>query len=194
MILIDEYFRQYPARRRVVEFLLRHGISVRNSSMLLDGVTLSVSEVAEATGVNRKAVYLAVETIECTDALRILFENLGQELNVASMAPVMGWETLELGVEGSPAEVLGNVLKKITADGNDVVAVNLRKLPGEGVYLSIVVEKPLGGRALGEIGRIPGVMRILVKTPERDKTRLVCTFCGVKDCPRRLKGGGNVAD
>jgi len=194
VILIDEYFKHYPARKRVAEFLLRTGISVRNGSFYLEDAELSPSAIARALGVNRKVVYLTAETIESSKALCLLFERLKPKLKLEEVAPVMGWETLEIEVNGSPAKVLGNVLRRITDEGNDVVSVDLRNLPGEGAHLSLVLEKPLEGRTLKEIGEIPGVTRILVKTPERDKTRLVCTFCEVKYCPRRLDGADNVPD
>ncbi|WP_297535480.1 regulator of amino acid metabolism, contains ACT domain protein [Thermococcus sp.] len=192
MILIDEYFKNYPARKRVAEFLLKNGISVRNGSLYIGNVEVSPSAVARALGVNRKVVYFTVETIESSGALRLLFERLKPGLSVEEVAPAMGWETLEIEVNGSPAAVLESVLKGVAAEGNDVVSVNLRNLPGEDVYLSIVVERPLRGETLRKIGGAPGVRRILVRTPERDKTKLVCTFCEVRYCPRRLEGGGNV--
>jgi len=193
MILIDEYFRNYPARKKVAEFLLRTGVSVRDGSFYLEGAELSPGSMAKALGVNRKVVYLTAETIEFSKALSIFFQNLRPGLRVEAIAPVMGWEALQIEVSGSPGEVLKNVLGKITAEGNDVIAVNLRNLPGESARLSVVLERPLGGRILQEIGRIPGVTRILVKTPERDKTKLVCTFCEVRYCPKKISGG-NVED
>ena len=190
MILIEEYFKHYPARRRIAEFLLANGISVRNGSPYCSNAELPISEIAKATGVNRKVVYYTIRDIESTNALRLLFERTEPELKVESIAPAMGWEVLEIEVTGKPAEVLHRVLGAIVEENGDVVSVNLRNLPGEKAYISMVVGKPLAGETLRRISDVPGIRRILVKTPERDKTKLVCTFCEVVYCPR--KGGGNV--
>ena len=194
MILIEEYFRHYPARRRVAEFLLRHGINVRNGSLYLGDVEIPVSEVAKAVGVNRKVVYFTVETIEASNALRLLFRRLRPELKVEAIAPAMGWEIIEIEVNAGPTAVLRNILGHIAEEGNEAVSVSLRNLPGEGAYISIVMERPLRGETVKKIGNIPGIKRILIRTPEKDKTKLVCTFCEVKYCPKRPEGGGNVED
>ncbi len=194
MILIDEYFRHYPARKKVAEFLLRHGINVRDGLLYLDDVEVPTSSVARAVGVSRKVVYLTAETIESSSALHLLFEKLKPELRVEDMAPTMGWETLEVEVSGFPGRVLSEILDRIIATGNEVISVTLRNLLGEKTYLSIVMENPLQGGTLNEISSVPGIKRILVKTPERDKMKLVCTFCEVRYCPRKLEGGGNGED
>ncbi len=194
MILIDEYFRHYPARRKVAEFLLKNGVSVRNGSINFCGVELPFSEVAKASGVNRKIVYYTVKMIESTNALRLLFERAEPELKVEGIAPVMNWEVLRAEVEGKPTEVLHSLLGAILEEENEVVSVDMRSLPGEETQLSIVLERPLKGETLKKIGEIPGIRRILIKTPEKDKTKLVCTFCEVKYCPKRLEGGDNVED
>ncbi len=192
MILIDEYFKHYTARKKVAAFMLANGISVRNDSAYFNGVELPVSEVARASGVNRKVVYQTINTIETSNALRLLFERAEPELKVESIAPAMNWEVLEIEAKEGHTEVLHSVLGAILDEGNEVVSVNLRDLPGEETYLSIVVENPLRGETIKKIGGIPGIKRVLIKTPERDKTKLVCTFCEVVYCPR--KGGGNVDD
>ena len=192
MILIDEYFRQYPARRKVAEFLLRNGVSVRNGSMSFHGVELPISEVARATGVNRKAVYVTMETIETSNALRLLFKRIEPELKVESIAPAMNWEVLQVEVEKNPTEVLHHILRIILDEGNEVISVDLRNPPGEKTHLSITLERPLKGETLRRFKDILGVRRLLLRTPEKDKTKLVCTFCEVVYCPRR--GGSNVED
>ncbi|WP_148881997.1 regulator of amino acid metabolism, contains ACT domain protein [Thermococcus aciditolerans] len=194
MILIDEYFRHYPARKKVAEFLLRHGIEIRNGSMLLDGVELPITEVARATGVTRKVVYLTVETIENTTALRLLFERLRPELRIEDLAPAMNWEVLELRLAESDGRAVPAVLDVLLRDGNRPISVRFRNLPGEAPYLSIVVERPISGEAISDIEGIGGIERMLIKTPEKVKTKLVCTFCEVKYCPRRLSGGVEIAD
>ncbi len=194
MILVDEYFKQYPARKRVAEFLLRNGVSVREGSMGFAGVELSISEVARAVGVNRKVVYHTIKTIETSNALHLLFEKVEPELKVEGIAPAMNWEVLEIEVQERPAEVLHRVLGAVLSEGNEVVSVNLRNLPGEGAYISIVAEKPLKGETLRTLEGVAGIKKVLIKTPEKDKTRLVCTFCEVKYCPKKLEGGDNVED
>ncbi|WP_297073647.1 regulator of amino acid metabolism, contains ACT domain protein [Thermococcus sp.] len=191
MILIEEYFRPYPARKRVAEFLLRNGVSVREGSMGFAGVELSISEVAKAVGVNRKVVYQTVETIGASNALRLLFERAEPELKVEGIAPAMNWEVIEIEVIERPAEVLHRVLGAVLKEGNEAVSVSMRNLPGEEARISIVVEKPLKGETLRALEGIAGIKKVLIKTPEKDKTRLVCTFCEVKYCPKRLEGGDN---
>jgi len=189
MILVDEYFRHYPAQRKVAEFLLRNGICVRNGRMMVAGVSVSATGVAKATGVTRKVVQQTVERITGTNALRLLFERLALEMKPESIAPVMNWEVIE--VELNDASAVGSVLGVLPKEDNPPVAITFRNLPGESSQVVVVFDRPVDGDTVARLEALGGVSRVVIKPPERDRTRLVCTFCDVIYCSRKkFEGDG----
>ncbi|WP_297068815.1 regulator of amino acid metabolism, contains ACT domain protein [Thermococcus sp.] len=191
MLLIEEYFKCYPARKKLVEALIRYGISVRNGRTYCGDIEIPISELARVVGVNRKIVYHTIEMIQHQNALRLLFEKLQPELKIEEIAPMMNWEVLEVELdEKLHKKAVAGILGVVSKEKGKLISVHLCNLYGEIPRLSIVLDTPLRSETLVRIRNIPGVKKMLLRTPEKDKLKLVCTFCEVEYCPR--KDGDNV--
>ncbi len=185
-LIIDAYFGEYPARKKVAEIMFNSGLSVRGGKIFSGNVEVPVSSVARAAEVNRKIVYYTIEFIEKNYALRSIFERMEPMANLKDVAPIVGWEVLELDMD----------MTEISCSLKDVVNIlsdmgcHVRQIVGENPLLTdgkifIVLTRPVPMELLERIREIPSVKDITLHTSERDKSKLACNFCKVKACPRR---------
>ena len=184
--IISGYFDNFPARKKVVDVLLKYGLSVRNGKIYLgDSIEVPISAVAKAARVNRRIVYMTIEYIENMPSLKIFFSKLRPTLSLADLAPFMGWEVLEVEELSEVNQcVFSDVLKSIFESNCRIRQVIGEKYEmGFGRYY-IVLEGRINPDVIQKISNIPGVLRITLRTPEKDKTKLVCTYCEVKYCPK----------
>ncbi len=185
-LIIDTYFDEYPARKKVAEMLFLSGMGVREGKIFAGEVEVPVSSVARAAGVNRKIVYYTIEFIEKNYALRSIFERIEPMANLKKVGPIVGWEVLELemdmdGLSCALKDVVGILSEK---------GCHVRQIVGEEPLLSdgkifIVLTRPVPMDLLERIKNIPSVKDITLHTSESDRSKLACTFCKVKACPRR---------
>jgi len=187
LFIVKEYFKNYPARRKVAEILVNNGISIKNSKPYLGNIEISVNAIAKAAGVNRKIVYHTIEYIENTYELRSIFERLHPELNLDNVAPAMGWEVLEIsfkkGKFGCSLEKIAKILSEKTCEIRQIIGE--RELMDSN-KLVIIVENPLKMELISEIKNIESVESIMIHTAEKDKEKIICNYCKVKYCPRKV--------
>jgi len=187
LLIVEEYFKNFPARKKVAELLVQLGISVRNSKLYIGDVDVPVNSVAEVAGVNRKIVYHTIEFIEKTYELRNIFERLEPKLSLAQVAPIMGWEVLEIEFKKPKYGCILEQIFRILSD----TSCEIRQIVGERENMErsrliIVLEKPVDIEAVGKIRGLEGVETITLHTSEMDKQKIVCNYCKVKYCPRKV--------
>jgi len=185
--ILEEYFRGYPARKKVVKFLWEAGLSVKNGKIYVKDVEVPITGIAEVTGVNRKIVYHTIEYIESKPALKILFENLTPRQSLISIAPLMGWEVLELTIskkayESTVAMVLNGLAKR---------RIRVIEIFGTNTYegkakVYIVIEGVLPFDMIAELKKTNTIEKIVIRTSEKDKEKMICPKCEVKYCPRKI--------
>jgi predicted regulator of amino acid metabolism with ACT domain len=187
LLIVEEYFKNFPARKKVAELLVQLGISVRNSKLYIGDVDVPVNSVAEVAGVNRKIVYHTIEFIEKTYELRNIFERLEPKLSLAQVAPIMGWEVLEIEFKKPKYGCILEQIFRILSD----TSCEIRQIVGERENMErsrliIVLENPVDIEAVGKIRGLEGVETITLHTSEMDKQKIVCNYCKVKYCPRKV--------
>ncbi len=187
LFIVQEYFKNYPARKKVAEILVNNGISIKDSKLYMGDVEISVNAIARAAGVNRKIVYHTIEYIEKTYELRSIFERLKPTMNLEQVAPIMGWEVLEItfkkGKFGCSLEKIAKILSEKACEIRQIIG---EREIGNGNRLIIIVEKPLKMDTIAEIKNIESVESIVIHTAEKDKEKIVCNYCKVKYCPRKV--------
>ncbi|ASJ16033.1 regulator of amino acid metabolism, contains ACT domain protein [Thermococcus chitonophagus] len=185
--ILEEYFKNYPARRKVVEFLWNAGLSVRDGKVYIKDVEVPITGIAQATGVNRKIVYHTIEYIESKPALKILFENLSPKSSLISIAPLMGWEVLELTIQkGSYERVLAKVLQILAEKRIRVVEIFGSNPYEDKSKAYLVIEGVLPFEVIASMRTEGALEKIVIHTPERNKERMICPKCEVKYCPRKV--------
>ncbi|WP_456367799.1 regulator of amino acid metabolism, contains ACT domain protein [Thermococcus sp.] len=187
MLILEAYFKNYPARKKVAEFLFENGLSVKNGRIYLKNVEVPISELARAIGVNRKIIYHTIEYIEKTYPLKLVFEKLNPLPSLIDVAPLMGWEVLEIDVEKDQYQMaFSDVLRLLAEDKTSIMEVFGRNLREETSKIFIVIDGTLSTETFGKIKNIRGFRKLILHTPEKDKERLVCNYCEVKYCPKRI--------
>ncbi len=187
MLVLEAYFKNYPARRKVAEFLFENGLSVKNGKIYLRNVEVPISELARVIGVNRKIVYHTIEYIEKTYPLKLIFERLNPLPSLIEVAPLMGWEVLEIELDKEGyLRGFSEVLALLSDNGVSVMEVFSRNLREEPTKLYIVIDGTLPVEVFMRIKEMEGFRKLILHTPEKDKERFVCNYCEVKYCPKRV--------
>jgi len=187
MLILEAYFKNYPARKKVAEFLFENGLSVKGGKIYLKNVEVPISELARAIGVNRKIIYHTIEYIEKTYPLKLIFERLNPLPSLIDVAPLMGWEVLEIDVEKDNYQgAFAEVMRILAENGVPVMEVFGRNLREETSKIFIVIDGTLPVETFARIKDIRGFQKLILHTPEKEKERLVCNYCEVKYCPKRV--------
>lgn len=187
MLILEAYFKNYPARRKVAEFLFENGLSVRNGKIYIRNVEVPISELARAIGVNRKIIYHTIEYIEKTYSLKLIFERLNPLPGLIDVAPLMGWEVLEIDVDkGGYERAFAEVMRILAENNVRVMEVFSRNLREGTSKIFIVIDGTLPVETFAKIKDIRGFQKFILHTPEREKEKLVCNYCEVKYCPKRV--------
>ncbi|ASJ10533.1 regulator of amino acid metabolism, contains ACT domain protein [Thermococcus sp. P6] len=187
MLILEEYFKDYPARRKVAEFLFENGLSVRDGKICLRSVEIPISGLARVIGVNRKIIYHTIEYIEKTYPLKLVFEKLKPLPSLVSLAPLMGWEVLEVELEKENyLKGFSQIISLLSENDVPVMEVFSRNLREEPSKLYVIIDGTLPVDVFVRIKEIEGFRRLILHTPERDKQKFVCNYCEVKYCPKRI--------
>lgn len=187
MLILEEYFKNYPARKKVAEFLFENGLSVKNGKIYLRNVEIPISELARVIGVNRKIIYHTIDYIEKTYPLKLVFERMNPLPSLIDVAPLMGWEVLEIELEkGKYLKAFSEVLALLHENNITVMEVFSRNLREEPAKLYIVIDGTLPVNVFVRIKDIEGFRKLIIHTPEKDKEKFVCNYCEVKYCPKRI--------
>lgn len=187
MLILEAYFKNYPARRKVAEFLFENGLSVKNGRIYLRDVEVPISELSRVIGVNRKIVYHTIEYIEKTYPLKLIFERLTPLPSLIEVAPIMGWEVLEIEFEKELySQAISSVLQILSRDGVSIVEIFSRNLREEESKAYIVIDGTLPVEVFVKIKGIPGFKKLILHTPEKRKEKFVCAYCEVRYCPKKV--------
>ncbi len=187
MLILEAYFKNYPARRKVAEFLFENGLSVKKGKIYLRNVELPISELSRVIGVNRKIIYHTIDYIEKTYPLKLIFERLNPLPSLIDVAPIMGWEVLELELEKEHyTQTLSDVLNLLGKNGVPIMEFFSRNLRQEESKAYILIDGTLPGEVFVKIKDLPGFKKLILHTPEKDKEKYVCKYCEVKYCPKRV--------
>lgn len=187
MLILEAYFKNYPARRKVAEFLFENGLSVKRGKIYLRNVEVPISELSRIIGVNRKIIYHTIDYIEKTYPLKLIFEKLNPLPGLIDVAPIMGWEVLELELEKKHyTRAISEVLSLLDSNGVSVMEIFSRNLRREESKAYLVIDGTLPVEVFVKIKDLPGFKKLILHTPEKAKERYVCTYCEVKYCPKRV--------
>ena len=187
LFIVREYFKNYPARKKVAEILVNSGISIRASKPYLGDVEISVNAIARAAGVNRKIVYHTIEYIEKTYELKSIFERLHPYMNLQNVAPIMGWEVIDIQFKkGKFGCALGKLAQILSEKACEIRQIIGERELTDSNRVVIVIENPLKMETISAIRNIESVESIMIYTAEKDKEKIVCNYCKVKYCPRKV--------
>ena len=113
---LSKHFGRYPSQARVARMLLELGLRVDNGDIYCGEIKLADSAVGRAAQVDRRIVRATVETIQSSQELLNVFARLRPTALLRDVAPVMGWNAIEIvptnaQAPGIIADVTGVIAK-----------------------------------------------------------------------------------
>ncbi len=190
LLILEEYFRDHPIKRRIVEGLYERGISVNNGKFYTNDIELSISEVAKSFRVNRRTVYDTIKIIENTPGVKEIMARLKPSPNITNVAPLMGDQVATLYISpGYFSKAMSSLLECVRKYGSYVKEIYGRNQNREEVILRAIFYKTVPKTIFEELAKIDGIGRIVIEAPGNEFEEPICTKCEVKVCPSKLSSG-----
>lgn len=187
ILILEEYFKDIPVKRRIVEGLFSHGISVRNGKFYVGDMEVSVTEVSKAFSVNRRTVYDTIRVIEERDEIKKVMANIQPVADIADIAPLLGNQVVMAHTSpGSFTSSFGKFVDIIRKYGCYVKEVNGRNIGKSESYMRAIFYRTVPSRIFDEMASIEGIQKLIITTPEDIHVEPVCNKCVVKVCPNKI--------
>ncbi|HDD36555.1 MAG: amino acid-binding ACT domain protein [Archaeoglobaceae archaeon] len=160
---IVEKFERYPSQIAVAKEFLRLGISVKNGKAYCDNIELVPTKIAEAIGVDRKVVVMAIQNIERDEELRKVFSSLKPVANITEVARILGYGVLEVFAESHKVGIVAGITSILAREGISI-RYTLAEDPELSVEskLTIVTNSKIPGRLVDEFLSVDGVKKIVI--------------------------------
>lgn len=162
--IIAKYFDQYPKRRKIAQKMLEYGLKIKNHKMYSGVIELSVSKIARALNVDRRAVTATINTILNEPELHKVFSKLTPTCHLKDVAPAMKWGVIEIIPEDpSMPGILADVATIIASNN-----ISIRQAVVDDFELSeeprlfIVTEKQIPGALIPKIRKAKGVKAVII--------------------------------
>ena len=188
LFLLEQYFKDSPTRKKIVEGLFSRGISVKGGKFFCGGIEISPSQVAVALGVNRRTVYETLKMIEDNEAVSQMMQNIEPEIDLSQVSPLLGSQVITVYVStGYFQKVLSEFFKMFSNYMCHAVEFVSRNLSRSESYIRLIAQNPIPRKYIEEFSETHGVQKIKVVESERDSEAILCRKCNIYVCPNKLK-------
>jgi hypothetical protein len=160
---IVEKFERYPSQIAVAREFLRLGIAVRNGRAYSGDIELVPTKIAEAIGVDRKVVIMAIQNIEDDEELKKVFSSLKPVANIAEVARILDYGVLEVYAESYKVGIVAGISSILAREG-----ISIRYILAEDPELSVeskltvVTETKIPGKLVDDFLSVEGVKKIVI--------------------------------
>lgn len=186
-LILEQYFKEYPTKLKIVRGLFERGISVKNGKLYLSDIEISISEISKAFSVNRRTVYDTISYIESKEELKAVMQNIRPSVDRSEAAALMGCEIVTIiptkGGFGKCLETFMQTTASYTCHISDLNAVNDN---GGETLVRAVFDIPIPRRVYQELEKCTCISKILIESPEIESGTYVCPKCEVRKCPKKL--------
>lgn len=187
LLILEEYFKDHPVKRKIIEGLYERGVSVNNGRFYTHNIELSISEVAKAFGVNRRTVYDTINLVENTPGVKEIMSRLKPSPDLSFVAPLIGEQVATLHVSpGYFSKAMASVLECVRKYGSYVKEIYGRNQNRDEIIFRAIFHKTVPQTIFRELGSIEGVEKIVIETAEMGAEEPICTKCEVKICTTKL--------
>ena len=187
LLILEEYFKDHPIKKRIVEGLYRRGISVANSKFYSDGIEITISEVAKTFRVNRRTVYDTIRMIEESPAIKTVMSKLLPAADISRISPLMGDQVVTVSISpGYFSKTMSGVMDVAKRYGSYVKEIYGRNMIRNEVFLRAIIHHTVPKKIFEEMSKIEGVQKILIETSGTLDEDTICSKCEVKLCPSKL--------
>ena len=186
ILILEEYFKDYPTRLKIIEGLYKRGISVRNGRFYVEDLEIPVSEVAKAFNVNRRTVYETVKAIEDTSAVKEIMASIKPRIDRLTMSQKLGNQiflmTPRIGCFGSLLSRTFDILGNHACNLVEVEGCNVNK---KEYGIRLIFQRPVSKTIVEQLSSIPFIDKMKIITPDLESEDAVCNACEVKTCPNK---------
>ena len=186
ILILEEYFKDYPTRLKIIEGLYKRGISVRNGRFYVEDLEIPVSEIAKAFNVNRRTVYETVKAIEDTSAVKEIMASIKPRIDRLTMSQKLGNQiflmTPRIGCFGSLLSRTFDILGNHACNLVEVEGCNVNK---KEYGIRLIVQRPVSKTIVEQLSSIPFIDKMKIITPDLESEDVVCNACEVKTCPNK---------
>jgi len=163
MLLLDKAFSARRGQRKVAEFMLRNGISVRDGKLFFSNVELADVKVARALRIDRRVIKSAVETIESDRKLKELYGKLGSTVLLKEVASDLGFGAIEIiPKDASTKGIVSSVAKVISDEGISIRQLTTEDPMFSDAEMTVVTEKPIPRSLIDRLLKVKGVKKVVV--------------------------------
>ncbi|MGC8506343.1 MAG: regulator [Thermoplasmata archaeon] len=186
ILILEEYFKDYPTRLKIIEGLYKRGISVRNGRFYVEDLEIPVSEIAKAFNVNRRTVYETVKAIEDTSAVREIMASIRPRIDRLTMSQKLGNQiflmTPRIGCFGSLLSRTFDILGNHACNLVEVEGCNVNK---KEYGIRLIFQRPVSKAIVEQLSSIPFIDKMKIITPDLESEDVVCNACEVRTCPNK---------
>ncbi len=159
---IENEFANFPARKIVVETILKYGLSVnKKGNIYCAEIELTPTKIAKALKIDRRVVIETAKQIAKNNELYEIFSTLRPTAFIARSARKLGFEVLEIEAEPHEKGIIKNITELISGAG-----INIRQIVADDpdIYpnpkLTIVLENALSGSIIEKLKQNKKIFRI----------------------------------
>ncbi len=186
-LILEQYFKDYPIKMRVVKGLFDNGIAVRAGKLYLNTIEIPITEVAKALSVNRRTVYDTIRMIMEKEPLRTVMENIRSTVDRTPATALMGYETVVIVPKrGCFQNSLKILLEKVSGYLGNVSEISAVNEGRDENYIRVTFNIPIPERIFIELEKCSCISKLIINTPKFDSDTYVCPKCEVTICPRKL--------
>ena len=190
LLILEEYFKDHPIKRKIVEGLYNRGISVSNGRFYTSNIEISISEVAKAFGVNRRTVYDTIRIIEGTPGVKDIMARIKPFPDITDISPLMGDQVVTLHIcPGYFSRAMSSLVDTVRRYGSYVKEIYGRNLSMDETVLRAIFFRTVPRRIFDELAKIEGIEKIVVESPGNGEGEVICSSCDVRICPNKLSTG-----
>lgn len=155
-------FKGYPSQEKVVQELLRSGISVRNGIAYCNDIKVSDTAIGVACGVDHRVVRSTLDRINADPRLNSTFSKLSCIALYADIAQDIGCTALDIEPDNCRAPgILADITRVISDKGLSVrQAVVANRYNGEDQHLLIVLDGHMPSELIYMIRNCRGVRTV----------------------------------
>lgn len=161
---IENKFENYPARMKVINKMIELGLRINEDGKIYcSDLKIGDKALAEAAGVDRRAIKSTINAIMDDEKLYILFKNITPAgTSLKKIAKHLELSAIEIEVESESEGILVQTADIFTKNRIDIKQACAEDTAVEHPKLTIITEGKVPPAILDEILKIKGVLRVSI--------------------------------
>lgn len=186
LLMLEEYFRDYPVKLKLAVSMYNNGMALRNGKFYSGDMEISLSEVARANNINRRTVYETIKFIENKPELARLVSEFKPCLDRGEISNLIGNQVIMIfprrGTFSKTLTSVFGIISKYMCHLEDFSARNCGK---DELFMRLIFDRPLPNAVLDQMKGLPYVRKVDVSDPRPESEEVICNQCEVEECPTR---------